>query len=515
MTAPRRRGRALLVAVLVLVGLRVGAAPAERCPPVDRDDARAAAERAVGWFADNQRRDGRFRYLSDEDGRDLGGYNATRHAGVLMSLEQAVAAGIDEARPVADLGVEWAVSRLAAAGGGQALPELDGAIRTGSAALLLRALLPRDDADPTLLQDLGRFLAGQVDEDGAVLSAWDPVAEEATGEPSPFFTGEAYWALLGLDGFDDAKARIGAYLPVRDEVEGRFPPLSDHWATYSYAAIGWDDLTDAQRAHADRMAGLFGMQVRGESTRWEGGLQGLLRGGPAGGSGLGTLGEGTGNLLALYGDDAPAGLEERLRCVAGMLVARQAPNGAWYTDGVTRMDDQQHALSALLFSDGVLGTTAQDAVGGGAEAHPMLWLLVAALAAVNPARPGWTRLGLLNGAGAAAVLIVVSGPLLDVLDVTPASARAAAGIGAALAAIAVLVAPGASATSGVVAASSGVLALGLGADDGARALVALGVAVLVALAWPRGLRRPLLARAGAAVLLVLAVDLVVDGILGV
>jgi hypothetical protein len=355
-----------------------------------------------------------------------------------------------------------------------------------------------------------------VDAQGAVLAAWDPAAEEPTGEPNPFFTGEAYWALLGLDGFDAAKARIGAYLPVRDEVEDRFPPLSDHWATYSYNAIGWADLTDEQRAHADRMAGLFGMQVRGESTRWEGGLQGTLRGGPAGGSGLGTLGEGTGNLLELYGDDAPSGLDDRLRCVAGMLVARQAPNGAWYTDGVTRMDDQQHSLSALLFSAGVLGRSAEDAVGGGAEAHPFLWLLLVAVVAVNPARPGpWSRSGLLAAGAGAAALVVWSGPILDGLDISPASVRAAAGIGAALAAVAVLAAPGAAATGGLVGAAGGVLALALGADDGARALLALAAAVVIGLAWPRSARSAWLARAAGAVLLVLAADLVVDGILGV
>ena len=54
-------------------------------------------------------------------------------------------------------------------------------------------------------------------------------------------------------------------------------------------------------------------------------------------------------------------LAQRASCVAGMLVERQldpaeatgmpAPDravGAWYQFGVTQMDDQQHALSALL-----------------------------------------------------------------------------------------------------------------------------------------------------------------------
>ena len=49
-------------------------------------------------------------------------------------------------------------------------------------------------------------------------------------------------------------------------------------------------------------------------------------------------------------------------CTSGMLVERQIkpgdPNtgpdvprlGGWFTEGITRMDDQQHALSALLLS---------------------------------------------------------------------------------------------------------------------------------------------------------------------
>lgn len=512
------RGAALLAAALLLLGLRVGAAPAERCPPVDRGDARAAAERAVGWFAATQRPDGRFAYLTSEDGRDLGGYNAVRHAGVLMSLEAAASAGIAAARPVADRGTAWALERLEPAGGGRALADDAGDIRTGATALLVRALLERGRADPALLHDLGTFLAGQVRGDGAVLSGWDPRSREPVGEPNPFFTGEAYWALLGLDGFDEAKERIGAYLPVRDDAEDRFPPISDHWAAYSYAAIGWDDLTDGQRAHADRMADLFGVQVRGESTRWKGGLQGTLRGGPAGGSGLGTLGEGTGNLLRLYGDDAPDGLDHRLRCVAGMLVARQAPDGAWYTDGVTRMDDQQHALSALLFSADVLGTAASDAVGGGEEAHGTLWLLV--LGVVVGVVLGATRdrrahrdhgIGLV----AALALVVLSGPILDALDITPASVRAAAGIGVAVAGLAVLAGPRAAASGGFLTAATAVLAVALGADDGVRAFLLFLLAAAVAASLSRGARRDAVARLAAAVLLVFAVDLIIDGILGV
>jgi hypothetical protein len=60
-------------------------------------------------------------------------------------------------------------------------------------------------------------------------------------------------------------------------------------------------------------------------------------------------------------------LRDRLTCSAGLLAERQvddrgagggpdavAVRGAWFRDGVTRMDDQQHALSGLLASAGRL-----------------------------------------------------------------------------------------------------------------------------------------------------------------
>jgi hypothetical protein len=60
-------------------------------------------------------------------------------------------------------------------------------------------------------------------------------------------------------------------------------------------------------------------------------------------------------------------LAERAKCGAGMLVERQTtaagaaskprPDldvGAWFRDGVTRMDDQQHSISGLVRSRQVL-----------------------------------------------------------------------------------------------------------------------------------------------------------------
>ncbi|HMO97006.1 MAG TPA: hypothetical protein PKD27_12880, partial [Tepidiformaceae bacterium] len=63
-------------------------------------------------------------------------------------------------------------------------------------------------------------------------------------------------------------------------------------------------------------------------------------------------------------------LAERIGCAAGMLVERQwtpqqaasAPvpvraEGAWFDEGLTHMDDQQHALSGLLYAALIIDST--------------------------------------------------------------------------------------------------------------------------------------------------------------
>ena len=372
-----------------------------------------------------------------------------------------------------------------------------------------------------MLVDLGRFLASQVDGTGAVSSVWD----RSTDAPVPdlhdkFFTGQVLWALNGLadvgldDGDGDALRRVGDYLPRRDELEDIEPPVSDHWAAYAYDGLGLDRMTPLQVAHAERVADLIGLQVRGESTQWRGGLISVIRGGHTSGSGVGTLGEGGAALLRLFGEDELPGMAERLRCNSGMLVERQADDGAWYRDGVTRMDDQQHSISALLAALPVLSADA-DAVGGGAEEHSLLWLLVAAVVVANPFRPGRARGGAFGAMVGAGLLVIFSGPLLDGLDMSPASARAAAGAALGAAALAGLAAPSSAATSGIVTAAAGLVALALGADDGASALLAVLVAAFVAVSLPKRLRTGVTARAAAVVALLLAADLLVDGIMGI
>ena len=62
------------------------------------------------------------------------------------------------------------------------------------------------------------------------------------GKYSKYYTGEAYWALARLhrafpsEGWGKPADRIGAYLAKsRDEAEGHWPPIPDHWAAYGAA----------------------------------------------------------------------------------------------------------------------------------------------------------------------------------------------------------------------------------------------------------------------------------------
>jgi hypothetical protein len=367
------------VATLGIVGVAVHP---ERCSTVTGADARRAAELAVDWFGANLEEDGRFVYRYDRV-RSVTepGYNEPRHAGVLWSLYQAESAGIVGAAAIADEGLRYVDDRLEDSAAGIVFGR-GPTYSTGSVALLASALderrlvLANDDRNQVLL-DLGDTLVATVTEDGAVDALIHTVDGPVAGTRSPFFTGEVLWALTRLEagfpdrGYGSAARSIRRYLVEdRDEVERPFPHVSDHWGAYAWEQMGrWPDppaIGTIEQRWLDRQLGLFGLQVRYESQR-VGGLTTLTRGTHALAAGVGTLGEGIGNYL-LVDDRTPflsegdrADLIERARCTAGLLVDRQvgpedatgdtdpaAVVGAWFRRGDTQMDDQQHALSALL-----------------------------------------------------------------------------------------------------------------------------------------------------------------------
>jgi hypothetical protein len=478
-SVPRRTLTAAAVGwVLTLVAVFVVAQP-ERCPTVTRDEARAASIETVQWFERNQLGDGRWTYAYDRgEGEADRSPHLVRHAGVTMSLYQAHAAGIDGALELADRGTAWALDQGTDAGGGTVLA-LGGRAPTGGAALLTAGLAIRKEAtgDDRYDEDmaaLGRFLVATIEPSGAVLAEWDLQADAPVPDLySLFFTGEALWALVLLDrvnpegGWREHVQRVARYVATeRDAAEEWFPPVSDHWAAYALGDLGLDLLAEGDRLEqpeidlARRLAGIFGIQIRYESQRTGEGLNLLLRGHQALGSGVGTLGEGLAPLWELAGEedrlaDLRPVIGERLRCVAGVLADRQVTEaeaaltpdpdlaqGAWFTGDRTQKDDQQHALSALLLAEPALAEAeAEDPArvtgAGDRDLDALGWLLVVLLAAANPVRARRVLGGLgdraVLGASAAlgAVLVVaaVLGPLVaDVLRVSPPTLVLAAAI---------------------------------------------------------------------------------------
>lgn len=566
MTGATRRGRAVrlgLVWVLVLGITRLFVLAPERCEVPRPAELRGAVDAAVGWFERNQLPTGNVLYAYERDtGTAVRSVELVRPQGVLLALYQAARDGHPTALEVADRALPWSQDRLVpTAPGARAVGHPGQRVPTGASALLVAALVERrlatgaPDHDE-LIVELGRFLLGQVEPSGAVRSHWDP----ATG-PLPaysiFFTGEAMWALARVATVDPdgpwagAAARVSRYLVDRNRVEGRLPFLGDHWAGYGLAELTAvaGPRTAAELAFARTNAGLFDTSIRFESQNTGRGLLRATRGEPSLGAGVGTLGEGAAGLQQLAEqDDRLADLRAPLRhtvgCVAGVLVDRQmtaadvAPGepeehivGAWFRDDRTQLDDQQHALSALLLAGriGVLGGTDSDdrpshtdhgGVGG--------WLtvvltLVAASNAVRrralvdpPGSPGGGAAGVVAGG----LLLVAAGPpLLDLLDITEPTARVAAGVAVLVTAVVDLVDPrslGASILRPGVALAIVVAAVDPGRPATALAVLAAGA---VALVLGRGGRdeqhRERASRAArwlAALAVLLGADLVVDGV---
>jgi small neutral amino acid transporter SnatA (MarC family) len=578
----------LVLALLLILVFSVGAPP-ERCPTVSPGEMRRSAQAAVDWFVRNQEPDGDWLYEYDvRDDSVSPEYNEVRHAGVTMGLYQAAAAGLSGALRSADSGTEWALSRLEEDDDWAAF-SYNGRTTTGATALLVAGLAIRreatgDDRYDDDLRRLGRFLVAQTEPSGAVLAEYD--ADRGAPVPdlySKYYTGEAYWA-LGLlhrafpdEGWGTVADRIGAYLATsRDEAEDHWPPIPDHWAAYGQAETvefpdrGEPPLSADELDYAREQAGMIGFQARYLGQLF-GPWGAVVRGDydPRGGW-FGVVGEAiTGWWLTADADarlaDLRMPLAERATCVAGLALREQSDagdaagaarperiEGAWFVDGTTRMDDQQHALAGLLRTIPIA-----QAAGGSPSGNdaPSGWLWAAVLLlALNPARAAFgvpragrsgrelaelTALGGLAGGLVVCVAALLGDPLLDALDVSKSSFRIAAGIVAALtgatdvfrrppspepaldgrrAAIVPVAIPLVARPALIV------LALGAGADSGALVAVgamAVGVGLLTVAvtAWPtdgpRGRVLRWAARLLALGLVALGVLLALDGILAV
>jgi hypothetical protein len=528
-----RAGAVLAAALVFAFGV---AAPPERCPTVTPAQLRQSEQSAVDWFALNQHADGTWLYLYDAE-KDTAApeYNVVRHTGAVMGLYQAAAAGLPRALAAADRGTDWARDRLTIRDNWSAVFFGD-EVPTGASALLAAGLSIRRDATgdrryDALLRRLGRFLVEQTEPSGAVLAQYDPAHDRPMpGEYSKYYTGEAYWALARLhrdfpdEGWGKVADRIGAYLATkRDDAEDHWPPIEDHWAAYGLSETarfperGRPPLTGDELGYARSQAKLFGSETRWISERmgpWGGVVRGPHE--PRGG-GYGVMAEGLTGLWRTAGADPRMAdlrppLAERAMCIAGLAIDAQSTaedaadaknpgrvEGAWFRDGETRMDDQQHALAGLLRTTAVARAGAPGSPAPDDET-PSTWLsgLVIVLA-LNPVRAvaglpgGASRTTVLLGAAAGALLVIgaaaLGPPLLDALDVSDPSFRAAAGLIAVGAGIADLFRPRAAlapiAFPLVARPALLVIAIGAGADRGiapAAAGMAVGVAALAALA---------------------------------
>jgi hypothetical protein len=356
---------------LLAVVLRVAVVPAESCPPVSAAAVRGAIDAGAAWLVRGQRQDGRFLYgYSSETDEVSLDYNYTRHTGVLYALYQA---GRVRA---ADAGLRYVRDNLIHNDGWTAFDPPGEGPSAGANALLVAALVHRrratgDERYDRLVRRVGRFLLAQQQPDGSILQYWDLAAERSVpGVFGQFSTGEALYAFALLhrafpeDGWSQPAHLTAEYLATRrDRAEGYALRQPDHWAAYGLAELAPGGLTDVEAEYARWLAGYFGFLIRYESQHTDGALNPIAESG----SKLGTMGEATAALWQLSGSDPQLAdlrddLGDRSACLAGILVERQVARadanprarGAWFSDGYTQMDDQQHAVSALIGSDEVL-----------------------------------------------------------------------------------------------------------------------------------------------------------------
>ena len=481
-----RLWRVVVVWLAACVGVfalaRGAVALPEHCGDVTVQQIDSSIAEGVAWFERNQGDSGVWLYRYDvEAAQDLGGYNWVRHAGVLLSLEQTARyvegeVGIDSAQ-IADKG--WPAIEAnyqdVRIGDVQTTAMKSSSSATGGTALTGIALAERRlrtgdtqfDAD---LLKLARFVASQVQSDGSVLNEVDLVT--GVGKPdsySPFATGQTLFlmaqarAITGTTEFDDEINAIIRYLSTTRALrEGYVPDVSDHWGAYAMAVLtetAPQFLQDRSTAEFIRkQLGIAAIQVRYESQRTNDGLNRWTRGRQTLGAGLGTLGEAIGAWQIVVAQqpavrEQQPWLHERLYCVAELLVDRQIsdaeasalPNpsvarGAWAQFGITQMDDQQHAISAMVAARNV-DLDAPNAPRRTPIPENALLVVLSAIALLNPGRlmqRAATCSGIRTSAIGVIVLVALAalgGPLLRAINVSAATAVVAAGAAAVVTAL--------------------------------------------------------------------------------
>ncbi len=370
--------------VVFISGLRLTVVPPEDCGSRDVDTLENAAIAAAQWIERSQKPDGTYvyEYNADTDTESTE-YNEVRHAGVTAGLYQAAGRlQLPGALAAGDRALGWMQDRLVRKHGWALLAPDGNSGQLGSNALMLVGLTERRSATgdkqyDELMHELARFITAVQHDDGSFSPGWDLVSDQPQGGTSTYYPGESLWALTLMhnafpgEGWDTAARKALDYIATRrDDAENiSYPPWADQWAGYGMGEIArWGGLTDAEIDYAHRLAARFGLLVRTEAQRQGSWYGSLLRGRDSRGAGAGTWIEGLGGIwrAAQYDNrlsDIADDIEERTTCVAGIMADRQMTGeqaasyansslveGAWYRDGVTRVDDQQHTFSGLLYT---------------------------------------------------------------------------------------------------------------------------------------------------------------------
>ena len=459
----------------------------EACDATSSTDRWRAVEDAVAWIVDNQSPDGRFLYRYDAEADVIEpGYNWVRHAGTMFALEQAVIAGHREAAGAVVSARRAIDAQLVARGEGDSrvVGVRDGSfVSTGGSALFLLALTEPMTVGrfvPTevdLAHSLARHLIAsiRVDDDGMsrVLESADGDLRFRPGVVGRFTTGEVAFALARMErlfpgeGWGDHVPGIVDYLARRKAVEEGFvPDMADHWAAYAFAeSTLWSEpanFDEVAVSWARKQMGISSVMIRYEAQRTNGAPDVWLRGSTAVGSAVGTHGEAMNGWIrffaALDADDpiVDSG-RARLACNVGTLVDRRVDEdesrsfvrpgrvaGSWLWFGVTQVDDQQHALSAIVGSESLLERSS-DPRPSRRQPLDWSWPLVTAAAFVVASPGRWSRASIREpGAFRRAtvfalfigVIVSVSAPnVLAALDVSVPTAAVACGVVVVLSAV--------------------------------------------------------------------------------
>ncbi len=336
----------------------------------------------MAWTQRNQKADGTYVYeYNAETGELTPHYNNVRHAGVTMSLYQAFGKLREpDTLEAADKAMAWMIANTERRDGWAAFAPSGTYAELGASDLMLVSLEERryatgDEKYDELMEELGRFIVSLQREDGGFYVGYDLEKHEPQREgTSRYYPGESLLGLAMLhnlfpgEGWDEPALKALDFITTkRDDEEGvDFPPLPDQWTGLAVAEMtGWG-LTDQQADYIHRLAARFGLLVRTEAQR-QGSWYGLAaRGRHARGAGAGTWIEGiTGLWRGTWQDERLADvrepLKERAICMSGIMAENQASvdeaaqygrpdiaRGAWFSQGSTRMDDQQHVLSGLI-----------------------------------------------------------------------------------------------------------------------------------------------------------------------